>query len=377
MSVQLDSLTQYVPGASRKRLDAVSLTVEDGAFVALVGPSGAGKTTLLRAIAGLGTDGLGADGADRHEGTVHVDGQPLAGRSVRDRRVGFVFQNYALFRHMTVARNIAFGLDVLPRGDRPDRAAIAARVTELLALIQLPTLGGAYPDHLSGGQRQRVALARALATRPRLLLLDEPFGALDPIIRRQIRRWLRDLHDQLGLTTILVTHDHEEALDVADRVVVMQDGRIVQAADAETLDAAPATPFVMNFLGESLDFPGRIAHGHFHPDDANILPFPADAGDGPASALIRPYEVRLREGAGTASATLLRGRQHGLRRFDVALGRRRIEILAPPTQADAAGVAHVALDIARARLFRDGARLDLAARPAPPARTLFRTTQVP
>ncbi|ACI51226.1 ABC transporter related [Gluconacetobacter diazotrophicus PA1 5] len=340
MSVQLESLTQYAPGTSRKLLDDISLTVEDGAFIALVGPSGAGKTTLLRAIAGLG---------GRQEGSLHVDGLPLAGRSMRDRRIGFVFQNYALFRHMTVARNIAFGLDVLPRRDRPDRASIAARVTELLDLIQLPTLGGAYPDQLSGGQRQRVALARALATRPGLLLLDEPFGALDPIVRRQIRRWLRD---QLGLTTILVTHDHEEALDVADRLVVMQDGRIVQDADAETLDTAPATPFVMEFLGEALAFPGRIAQGLFHPDDANVLPLSTTAQDGPASALVRPHEVRLVEGRGTAAATPLKGRQHGLRRFHVALGQRDVEILAPPEQADAAGP--VALDIARARIFRDG-----------------------
>lgn len=175
---------------------------------------------------------------------------------------------------MSVARNISFGLDVLPRKQRPDRATIAARVQDLLELIQLPHLADARPDQLSGGQRQRVALARALATEPKLLLLDEPFGALDPIVRRTIRRWLRELHDKLGLTTILVTHDHEEALDIADRLVVMQDGRIVQDADATTLNTSPQTPFVMQFLGETLEFAGKIQDGQFIPEDTDALPFP-------------------------------------------------------------------------------------------------------
>ncbi|GAA4495753.1 sulfate/molybdate ABC transporter ATP-binding protein [Gluconacetobacter tumulicola] len=348
MSVQIQSLTRRAPNASRKMLDGVSLTIEDGAFVALVGPSGAGKTTLLRTIAGL-------DGP--YEGTVLVDGQVLAGRPMRERRIGFVFQNYALFRHMTVARNISFGLDVLPRGERPDRGAIAARVAELLELIQLPTLGGAYPDQLSGGQRQRVALARALATKPGLLLLDEPFGALDPIVRRQIRRWLRGLHDQLGLTTVLVTHDHDEALEVADRLVVMQNGRIVQEAAAETLDAAPATPFVMEFLGEALEFAGRVAHGRFLPDDPNVLSFAVSAGDGPATAYLRPHEARLVAAGGAARAIPLTGGQGGLRRLAVALGTREVEILVLPERLGQAGTEGLGLDIGRARLFRDGAPL--------------------
>ncbi len=348
MSVQIQSLTRHAPNASRKMLDDVSLTIEDGAFVALVGPSGAGKTTLLRTIAGL-------DGP--YEGTVLVDGQVLAGRPMRERRIGFVFQNYALFRHMTVARNIAFGLDVLPRRERPDRGAIAGRVAELLELIQLPMLGDAYPDQLSGGQRQRVALARALATKPGLLLLDEPFGALDPIVRRQIRRWLRGLHDQLGLTTVLVTHDHDEALEVADRLVVMQNGRIVQEAGAEMLDTAPATPFVMAFLGEALEFSGRIAHGRFQPDDPNVLSFPVGADDGPATAFLRPHEARLVAAGGVAHATPLAGGQGGLRRLAVALGTRAVEIVVLPERLGAAGTEGLGLDIARARLFRDGAPL--------------------
>lgn len=342
MSVQIESLTRYAPNTRRKLLDDVSLTVEDGAFVALVGPSGAGKTTLLRTIAGL-------DGP--YDGTVLVDDQELAGRPMRERRIGFVFQNYALFRHMTVARNIAFGLDVLPRRERPDRAAIAGRVAELLDLIQLPALGASYPDQLSGGQRQRVALARALATKPGLLLLDEPFGALDPIVRRQIRRWLRGLHDQLGLTTVLVTHDQDEALEVADRLVVMQDGRIVQDAPAEMLDIAPATPFVMEFLGEALEFAGRIAQGVFLPDDSNVVPFSVGAADGAVTAFLRPHEVRL-VAEGDAEATVFGGWQGAMRRLEVALGTRTVEILVLPEQIQHVGIEGVALDISRARLFR-------------------------
>ncbi|GBQ94322.1 hypothetical protein GLI01_01180 [Gluconacetobacter liquefaciens] len=360
MSVQIQSLTRHAPNASRKMLDDVSLSIEDGAFVALVGPSGAGKTTLLRTIAGL-------DGP--YEGTVLVDGRTLAGRPMRERRIGFVFQNYALFRHMTVARNIAFGLDVLPRRERPDRGAIAGRVAELLELIQLPMLGDAYPDQLSGGQRQRVALARALATKPGLLLLDEPFGALDPIVRRQIRRWLRGLHDQLGLTTVLVTHDHDEALEVADRLVVMQNGRIVQEAPAEMLDTAPATPFVMEFLGEALEFSGRIVDGWFLPDDSNVLSFHVGGGvdDGLVTALLRPYETRLVAGEGRGRAIPLAGGSGGLRRLKVELGTREVEILLVTDQVGLFGRDHVALDIGRARLFRDDRALQhISLRPPEP-----------
>ncbi|AFW02723.1 sulfate ABC transporter ATP-binding protein [Gluconobacter oxydans] len=279
MSITLKDFTQYAPRSSRKLLDDITLTVEDRSFVALVGPSGAGKTTLLRAIAGL---------SSHSEGTLLIDGIPIQDRPVQDRGIGFVFQNYALFRHMTVARNIAFGLDVLSRSRRPDPASIQHRVTELLDLIQLPHIGKSYPAQLSGGQRQRVALARALATGPRLLLLDEPFGALDPLVRRDIRRWLRDLHDRMNLTTILVTHDHEEAMDIADTLVVMQDGRIVQAADATTLNAAPATPFVMEFLGETLKFAGTVLADQFIPDNRDVAPFSFQGVEGRATAFIPP-----------------------------------------------------------------------------------------
>ncbi|WP_086644826.1 sulfate/molybdate ABC transporter ATP-binding protein [Acetobacter sp. DsW_063] len=340
MSVLIENLARHVAGG-KLVLDDVSLHVPDGAFVALVGPSGAGKTTLLRAIAGL-------DPAS--SGHVEIDGRAMEGLPPRERNVGFVFQNYALFRHLTVARNISFGLDVRPRTSRPSRAEIDAKVAELLALIQLPDLGDAYPQRLSGGQRQRVALARALATGPRLLLLDEPFGALDPMVRRAVRTWLRDLHDQLGLTTILVTHDQEEALDVADRLVVMQDGRIVQDADGETLDATPATPFVMEFLGETLRFPGVVSDGLFIPADAHVSPFSTNAAEGATEALIRPHEVTLRADAAGGAAKRV-GRRGPLERLAVSLGERSVEI-ERPVEAPPSGP--VALEIAQARLFQNG-----------------------
>jgi sulfate transport system ATP-binding protein len=217
----------------------VSLTVEQGEFMALLGPSGSGKTTLLRSIGGLDLP---------EEGTLRFDGQDITHQPARERRVGFVFQAYALFRHMTVARNIAFGLDVKPWSSRPSRSEIRARVDALLARMQLDGLGDRYPSQLSGGQRQRVALARALAIEPRILLLDEPFGALDAKVRKDLRQWLRALHDETKLTTIMVTHDQDEALALADRVAVMNRGKIEQVGTPADLRSAPATPFVKDFL---------------------------------------------------------------------------------------------------------------------------------
>src|SRR5690554_2306664 len=218
----------------------VSLKVPSGELLALLGPSGSGKTTLLRVIAGLETPDSGA---------VLFDGDDATTRSATDRRVGFVFQHYALFRHMTVFENVAFGLRVRPRRERPSEAEIRRRVHELLELVQLEYLGDRYPSQLSGGQRQRVALARALAVEPRVLLLDEPFGALDARVRQELRRWLRRLHEQIQVTSIFVTHDQEEALELADRVVVMNEGRIEQDGTPETVVEHPATPFVMTFIG--------------------------------------------------------------------------------------------------------------------------------
>jgi sulfate transport system ATP-binding protein len=220
-------------------LKGVSLSAPDGSFLALLGPSGSGKTTLLRILGGLEHADLG------HVMFAGLDWLTIP---ARERRAGFVFQQYALFRHMTVAKNIAFGLEVRPARHRPRRAEIRRRVEELLALVQLENLGGRYPSQLSGGQRQRVALARALAIEPRMLLLDEPFGALDAKVRKELRGWLRTLHQRLGLTTVFVTHDQEEALELADLVAVMNEGRIEQIAAPDALRNAPATPFVADFL---------------------------------------------------------------------------------------------------------------------------------
>ena len=230
-------------------LDDVSLDIPSGELVALLGPSGSGKTTLLRVIAGL-------EFAD--SGTVRFDGNDISDHTARERRVGFVFQHYALFRHMTVFENIAFGLKVRPRETRPSKQEIQAKVHELLRLIQLETLAQRYPSQLSGGQRQRVALARALAVEPKVLLLDEPFGALDAKVRLELRRWLRQLHDEIHITSVFVTHDQEEALEVADRVVVMNHGRIEQVGAPEEVYNHPATPFVYNFLGNVNLFHGRL-----------------------------------------------------------------------------------------------------------------------
>ena len=230
-------------------LDNVSLEIPSGELVALLGPSGSGKTTLLRVIAGL-------EFAD--SGTVRFDGRDISDRTARERRVGFVFQHYALFRHMTVFENIAFGLKVRPRDTRPSKKQIHDKVHELLKLIQLETLAQRYPSQLSGGQRQRVALARALAVEPKVLLLDEPFGALDAKVRLELRRWLRQLHDEIHITSVFVTHDQEEALEVADRVVVMNHGRIEQIGSPEEVYNHPATPFVYNFLGNVNLFHGRL-----------------------------------------------------------------------------------------------------------------------
>jgi sulfate ABC transporter ATP-binding protein len=237
MSVQIRGLTRRY--GREVALAAIDVEVGDGELLALLGPSGAGKTTLLRLIAGL-------DRPD--DGTVSIDGRDVCRLSPRARQIGFVFQNYALFRHMNVAHNIAFGLNIKPRRDRPSRAAIAARVEELLDLMQLSGLGRRFPAQLSGGQRQRAALARALAIDPKVLLLDEPFGALDAKVRAELREWLRDLQHRLRLTTIFVTHDQHEAFQLADRVAILNEGRIIQAGTPAQLHARPETPFVADFL---------------------------------------------------------------------------------------------------------------------------------
>jgi len=240
MSVALDRVSKRF--GEFTALDQVSFTVDEGELVALVGPSGSGKSTLLRVVAGL-------ERQDR--GIVRIHGEDAAPLGPGDRRIGFVFQHYALFRHMTVFENIAFGLRVRPRRERPTGAEITAVVKDLLQLVELDALGQRYPSELSGGQQQRVALARALAVQPRVLLLDEPFGALDARVRKQLRQWLRTLHDEVKVTTVLVTHDSEEACEVADRVAVMHEGKIAQIGTAAELSRSAANPFLESFLGES------------------------------------------------------------------------------------------------------------------------------
>ena len=239
MSIVVDSVSKHFVGF--RALNNVNLKIPTGGLVALLGPSGCGKTTLLRIVAGL-------DQAD--SGKVLFDGDDMTQVPARERRVGFVFQHYALFRHMTVFDNIAFGLTVKTRRTRPSKTDINAKVCELLALVQLDGMAQRYPSQLSGGQRQRVALARALAVNPKVLLLDEPFGALDARVRKELRQWLRSLHNELQVTSLFVTHDQDEALEVADTVVVMNSGRIEQIGTPEDVSARPATPFVQQFLGE-------------------------------------------------------------------------------------------------------------------------------
>jgi sulfate/thiosulfate transport system ATP-binding protein len=258
-------------------LDDVTLTVKPGELLALLGPSGSGKTTLLRLIAGL-------DQPDN--GSITIGEQDATARHPKERGVGFVFQHYALFRHMTVFENIAFALRVR----KAPKAEVQKRVTELLKLIQLETLSSRYPAQLSGGQRQRVALARALASQPRVLLLDEPFGALDAVVRRDLRRWLRQLHEEMHITTLFVTHDQEEAFDLADRVVIMHGGKICQEGTPIDIYQHPANIFVHEFLGESNQLPCQLQAG-IAQADAGFPLGGAAAPDGPARAFIRPHHV--------------------------------------------------------------------------------------
>jgi len=274
-------------------LDDVSLNLASGELTALLGPSGCGKTTLLRIIAGLESP---------DSGSVHFYGEDATNKHVQERKVGFVFQHYALFRHMTVFENIAFGLRVRPKLTRPSDVEIQRRVHELLELVQLDWLADRYPPQLSGGQRQRIALARALAVEPKVLLLDEPFGALDAKVRKELRRWLRRLHDELHITSVFVTHDQEEALEVADRIVVMNHGKIEQIGTPSEVYDHPATPFVYQFLGNVNLFHSRVHGGFARIGELQIeAPEHADANDVAALAYVRPYDIELqREASGSA-----------------------------------------------------------------------------
>ena len=283
MSIQVKNIEKHF-GAFHA-LNNISLDFPDGQLVALLGPSGCGKTTLLRIIAGLES----ADG-----GQVILEGEDATNVHVREREVGFVFQHYALFRHMTVFDNIAFGLRVRPRATRPSEAEIKKRVTRLLDLVQLGFLADRYPAQLSGGQRQLIALARALAVEPRVLLLDEPFGALDAKVRKELRRWLRTLHDELHITSIFVTHDQEEALEVADQIIVMNKGNVEQIGSPREVYEKPATPFVFDFLGQANRFEGQNNAGTIQIGEDRIqLDSLRNAPSGDVIAFARPDELRI------------------------------------------------------------------------------------
>ena len=288
MSIAIQNVSKHF--GDFHALKHVNLDIASGELVALLGPSGCGKTTLLRIIAGL-------ESADA--GSILFSGEDTTTKHVRERNVGFVFQHYALFRHMTVFENVAFGLRVKPRAERPSDAQIKSQVHDLLKLVQLDWLADRYPSQLSGGQRQRIALARALAVQPKVLLLDEPFGALDAKVRKELRRWLRRLHDELHVTSIFVTHDQEEALEVADRVVLMNSGHVEQVGTPQAVWDHPASPFVYGFLGDVNLFHGRAHEGELvlagHMDGVSLAsPEHAQAQDAQALAYVRPHDLDVR-----------------------------------------------------------------------------------
>ncbi|MCS2608955.1 sulfate/molybdate ABC transporter ATP-binding protein [Halomonas dongshanensis] len=285
MSIRLHNIAKHF-GATQA-LEPLELTINEGELVGLLGPSGSGKTTLLRIIAGL-------ESPDRTctPSAIYFGERDVTQVHVRDRRIGFVFQHYALFRHMSVYDNVAFGLSVMPRSSRPSSAEIRRRVFRLLEMVKLEHLAKRYPAQLSGGQQQRVSLARALAVEPDVLLLDEPFGALDAKVRQELRRWLRHLHDELNFTSVFVTHDQEEALELSDRVVVMSNGRIEQIDTPDTLYRAPKNRFVFEFLGDVNHLEGHVANGVLTCGDAHVA---VELPDGHEELLLRPHEIRLAE----------------------------------------------------------------------------------
>lgn len=303
-------------------LNDVSLDIHSGELIALLGPSGSGKTTLLRLIAGLDQP---------TDGQILFGGEDASHKSVQERNIGFVFQHYALFRHMTVADNIGFGLKVRPSATRPQKGEIRRRVGELLEMVQLSGLEKRYPHQLSGGQRQRVALARAMAIEPRVLLLDEPFGALDAKVRKELRKWLREFHDRTGHTTVFVTHDQEEALELADRVVVMSQGKIEQVGSADDVYDRPGSPFVHRFIGEASELPVRVEDGAIWLDDWPTGLKTDTAG--PGLLFFRPHDVEFLEGCGGCLSGVVTGsrRLAGSRRVELELGggRHRVEVDIP------------------------------------------------
>lgn len=345
MELRTENLAREFDGFAA--LAGVDLKIRSGELAALLGPSGSGKTTLLRLIAGL---------IAPTRGRVFFGEEDASQLSVQERHVGFVFQHYALFRHMSVLENVAFGLRVAPRSRRRSEAEIKALAGELLDLVQLPGLGARYPSQLSGGQRQRVALARALAIQPRLLLLDEPFGALDAKVRRELRRWLREIHDKTGHTTLFVTHDQDEALELADRVVVMNEGKVVQEGAPDAIYDQPNSPFVFGFIGESNSVRVAIDGGEIRfdgrPTGMKAL------GNGPARLFFRPQDAVLaKEGSEPGAAAPFSGRvmatrrHQGVARIEVEIARdARVEIETPAHVMPERG-AQIAFTLQRWRAF--------------------------
>lgn len=312
-------------------LHDVSLDIRSGELIALLGPSGSGKTTLLRLIAGLDFP---------TEGAIFFGDEDASAKSVQERNIGFVFQHYALFRHMTVLENISFGLKVRPRATRPAKEEIRRRALELLDFVQLKGLQDRYPNQLSGGQRQRVALARALAIEPKVLLLDEPFGALDAQVRKGLRRWLRDIHDRTGHTTVFVTHDQEEALELADRVVVMSQGRIEQVGGPDEVYDSPSSAGVFSFIGESAQLPVSIENGQLYLQDRPLGLDSKGVADGKGVLFFRPHDVEIVEGGETAIVGIAQGsrRTEGTRQVELEIGgvKDHIEIEIPADSPAAA-----------------------------------------
>jgi len=343
MSVTVENLAKDF--GQTAALHGVSLEIAGGELLALVGPSGSGKTTLLRLIAGLDFPS---------SGRVLFGNEDASRTSVQERNVGFVFQSYALFRHMTVFENVAFGLRVRPRGLRPSGSEIRERVMNLLELVQLQGLDQRFPGQLSGGQRQRVAFARALAIEPRVLLLDEPFGALDAKVRKGLRRWLREIHDRTGHTTVFVTHDQEEALELADRIAVMSQGRIEQVGTPDEIYDRPSSPFVFDFIGDSSALPVVVENGRVNLDDRILSIDAKGQPDGPATLFFRPNHVRLAGQEGGALVGLVSGsRRHGDARrleLEVGMARHRFEIDVP-ADVDLPKRARVAVQVTNWRLF--------------------------
>ncbi|ABD05758.1 Sulphate transport system permease protein 1 [Rhodopseudomonas palustris HaA2] len=334
---------------SFRALDNVDLRVETGELMALLGPSGSGKTTLLRIIAGLEWPDAGS---------IAFDGEDALARGAAERHVGFVFQHYALFRHMSVFENVAFGLRVQPRKIRKSEAEIRKRVGDLLDLVQLGWLADRYPNQLSGGQRQRIALARALAIEPRILLLDEPFGALDAKVRKELRAWLRNLHEEIHVTSIFVTHDQEEALEVANRVVVMDKGRIEQIGSPGDVYERPASAFVHGFIGESIVLPVEVRDGRVRLGDRVLDLAPTDTASGPSKLFVRRHDVAVGpSGSGVFEGAVKSVRAFGpMQRADIVLqgvgGDTLVEIDAPRDHSLKVGD-RIGLQPQRYRIFAD------------------------